>query len=206
MSNTIKSRYWAFVLYPESAPADWIDQLILTGLRFAVSPLHDKDLDPTGNPKKAHYHVMLCWDGPTTFNSAKRFTDSLFQPIPIPLVSPNGYYRYFIHKDNPDKYQYDEKDIKSYNGFDISVYFSSSDIQDAINLLSDLIIDSKITEYSVFCDIVRLQYPQLRNIAFSHTIHFNTLIRSVRHKSQSDKLEDLAKRFAELGGTTTPPQ
>ena len=189
MSKGGKARYWAFVGYPESLPSDWIDFLIFKGLSFAVSPLHDKDIDPDGNLKKPHYHILLCWNGPTTFQAASSITEYLNSPIPIALVSPKGYYRYFIHKDNPDKFQYDENEIRCFNGFDISEYFSSGDVQDAINMLSDLIIDSNISEYSVFCDIVRSTYPQYRNVAFSHTIHFNALIRSVRHR----------------GGTTTPP-
>ena len=54
--QNVKKRNWAFVVYPESAPEDWIEQLQKTGLQCAVSPLHDKDTDPTGEPKKAHYH------------------------------------------------------------------------------------------------------------------------------------------------------
>ena len=50
--ENLKKRNWTFVLYPESAPSDWIEQLKLSGLMCAVSPLHDKDVNPTGEPKK----------------------------------------------------------------------------------------------------------------------------------------------------------
>ena len=103
----IKKRNWGFVLYPESAPIDWIDNLKIKGITFAVSPLHDKDVNPTGESKKEHYHVILCFGSPTTFNNVKAITDELNQPIPIPLESVRGYYRYFTHKDNPEKYQYE---------------------------------------------------------------------------------------------------
>lgn len=46
MAKNIKKRNWAFVLYPESAPADWREQLQKTGLQCAISPLHDKDMNP----------------------------------------------------------------------------------------------------------------------------------------------------------------
>lgn len=62
----MKKRYWAFVLYPESAPENWKEILQQTGLSCCVSPLHDKDINPTGEPKKAHYHIILCYSGPTT--------------------------------------------------------------------------------------------------------------------------------------------
>ena len=57
-SKNVKKRNWAFVLYPESAPVDWRDLLQKTGLQCAVSPLHDRDLNPDGEPKKAHFHVL----------------------------------------------------------------------------------------------------------------------------------------------------
>ena len=117
--KNVKKRNWAFVLYPESAPEDWREQLQKTGLQVAISPLHDKDLDPNGEPKKPHYHVIIIYSGPTTFSVVSALTASLNQPIPIPLESVRGNYRYFTHKDNPDKYQYDEKDITVLNGFNI---------------------------------------------------------------------------------------
>ena len=74
-----KKRYWAFVLYPESAPDNWRDFLQQTGLQVAISPLHDKDIDPTGLPKKSHYHIILCYDGPTTFNNVKSNITETYQ-------------------------------------------------------------------------------------------------------------------------------
>ena len=59
-NNAIKKRNWAFVLYIESAPSNWLDILIKSGLSFAVSPYHDKDINPDGEVKKAHYHIILC--------------------------------------------------------------------------------------------------------------------------------------------------
>ena len=41
----MKSRYWAFIVYPESCKENWENELEETGLQFAVSPLHDKDID-----------------------------------------------------------------------------------------------------------------------------------------------------------------
>ena len=71
MAKNIKKRNWAFVLYPESAPADWREQLQKTGLQCAISPLHDKDMNPDNTPKKPHYHVILTYSGPTSYNVVK---------------------------------------------------------------------------------------------------------------------------------------
>ena len=40
-----KGRAWAFVMYPESMPSNYYELLEQTGLPFAISPLHDKDIE-----------------------------------------------------------------------------------------------------------------------------------------------------------------
>ena len=69
--KNFKKRNWAFVVYPESAPSDWIEQLQLSGAQFAISPLHDKDLNATGEPKKAHWHVIVVYGSPTTESNVR---------------------------------------------------------------------------------------------------------------------------------------
>ena len=106
-----KGRAWAFVMYPESMPDNYFELLEQTGLPFAISPLHDKDLDPTGQPKKPHYHVMCYYDNTTTKKNVKEnVCDLVNGTIPIKLESMRGMYRYHLHLDNPDKYQYDDRD------------------------------------------------------------------------------------------------
>lgn len=181
----MKKRYWAFVLYPESAPDNWRDILQQTGLSCAVSPLHDKDINPTGEVKKSHYHIILCYSGPTTFNTVKKITESLNQPIPIALEQVRGYFRYLTHKDNPEKAQYNEKDITTINDFDIDNYndLSVSQIKSIMIEIQKLCRDNLITEY---CDLLDLLLENdllsYLDVAMNHTILFNTYICSLRNK------------------------
>lgn len=181
-----KKRYWAFVLYPESAPQNWQDILQQTGLQVAISPLHDKDINPTGEHKKEHYHIILCYDGPTTFNNVKtNITDPLGQPIPIALEQVRGYFRYLTHKDNPEKYQYNEKDIITLNDFDIDNYndLTKSQINAILIELQKMIIDYKITEYCDLLDVLlSLEKYSYLDVAMNHTILFNSYIASKRNK------------------------
>ena len=186
-----KKRYWAFVLYPESAPENWKDLLQQTGLSIAVSPLHDKDIDPTGLPKKPHYHIILCYDGPTTYNNVKtNITDPLNQPIPIPLEQVRGYFRYLTHKDNPDKFQYNEKDITIINDFDIDNYneLTKSQVNAILIELQKLINEFSIFEY---CDLLDLLFAKelfsYLDVAYRHTILLNTYITSKRNKIKDFK-------------------
>jgi plasmid replication protein len=113
--DDLKGRHFAYVVYPESAPTDWIEQMQNTGLAFVISPLHDKDTNPDNTPKKPHYHMIVSWGNTTTYKSAKGLCDMLNCPIPQMLRNCTGMYRYLTHKDNPEKYQYTEIP-KTYNG------------------------------------------------------------------------------------------
>lgn len=184
----MKKRYWAFVLYPESAPENWREILQQTGLSICVSPLHDKDTNPTGEPKKAHYHIILCYSGPTTFKCVKAITDSLNQPIPIALEQVRGYFRYLTHKDNPEKYQYNEKDITTINDFDIDNYndLSVSQIKTIMIDIQKIIRDNDILEYCDLLDfLLDSELFSYLDVAQNHTILFNTYITSLRNKKKT---------------------
>lgn len=185
-SRNIKKRNWAFVLYPESAPEDWREQLQQTGLPCVVSPLHDKDLDPTGQPKKPHYHVILVYSGPTAYSVVSALTSSLNQPIPKALESVKGYYRYLTHKDNPDKAQYSELEITTINGFDISDFaeLTRSEVNDIIRRTQQLCRDMDIVEYSDLLDyLLDNENFAEHDVVASHTLLFNSYLRSRRFKS-----------------------
>lgn len=184
-----KKRHWAFILYPESAPKNWLELLQQTGLLVAISPLHDKDLDPNNEVKKAHYHIILSYSGPTTYNVVKRLTDSLNQPIPIALEQVRGYYRYFTHKDNPDKFQYDEKDILHLNGFSMRDFIELSK-SEVIALKRDLqliIKTNMILEYADLLDfLLDNDFTSHWEVASNNTFLFNTYITSFRNKLKKE--------------------
>lgn len=185
MAKIIKKRAWAFVLYPESAPNDWKDKLKKSGLKVAISPYHDKDIDPDGKIKKPHYHIILVYDGPTTYNNVKNFTDSLNQPIPQPVEQIRGYYRYFTHKDNPDKYQYLDSEIETLGGFNISdfVEMTKSEVLAIKRDLLHLIEDKNFVEYSDFLFWIEGNgLDEQFDVATSNTILFNNYLKSRKYK------------------------
>jgi hypothetical protein len=184
MAETVKKRNWTFVLYPESAPKDWLEILKLSGLMSAISPLHDKDLNPTGEPKKAHYHILLVYSGPTTYNAVAKFTASLNATIPQPLESVRGMYRYFSHKDNPEKYQYSEAEIVTVNGFNIAdlVELTRSEVNELKMQILAIVRDVGITEYASLIDfLVDNGMSAEYDVAVNNTLFFNTYITSRRH-------------------------
>lgn len=188
ITQNTKKRNWAFVAYPESAPADLFDQLQQTGLPIAVSPLHDRDLEADGvTPKKPHWHVILAYSGPQTYKAVKTLTDRFNAPAPIPLDAIRGYYRYFTHKDNPEKAQYSEEGITLLNGFSILDWVELtrgevSKIKDALRLL---IKDLNLVEYADFVDhVADHRTPEEFEVACNNTYFFDKYLTSRRNQVQ----------------------
>ena len=145
-----RSRTWAFIVYPESLPDNWLEIARDLHTPGAISPLHDKDVNPTGEKKKPHYHILLKFANKKSLdqliNIAQSFNSNVF---PQPVDNFDGYLRYLIHIDNPEKYQYEPKDIIPLCGLDIETYFAptKSAAAEISREIYEFILDhDKITE------------------------------------------------------------
>lgn len=189
MAKIQKGRIWASVGYPESLPTDWLEKLRETGLTIAISPLHDKDVNPDGEVKKEHYHIIFSYEGPTTYNNVKELCDCFNMTIPIKLESLRGMYRYHLHLDNPEKFQYDDRDRILLNGFDTNSVneLTKTEVNKLKKELISFINNNDILEYS---DLITIlldnDQSQLLDVATSHTILFNTFITSKRNKIEKE--------------------
>ena len=134
-------RNFATVVYPESAPEDWQEILSQQFVPCFISPLHDKDLNPTGEPKKPHYHVIVMYEGKKSLDQAKDLFD-MFGGVGCEVIqSIRGYARYLCHLDNPEKAQYLPDEVRSLCGADYSA---------TIGLVTDKY--KAIDEIMDFCD------------------------------------------------------
>ena len=116
--GTGRTRNYATVVYPESAPENWQQLVTDAKIPMFISPLHDRDLNPTGEPKKPHYHVMVMYDNVKTKEQAEMFFKS-FGGVGCEVInSIRGYARYLTHADNPEKAQYSIEDVISLGGAD----------------------------------------------------------------------------------------
>lgn len=188
VEKNVKKRNWAFVLYPESAPKDWREQLQKSGLQCAISPLHDRDINPTGEPKKPHYHVILVYGNPTTYNNVMGFTNGrLGQTIPQALEQVEGYYRYLTHQDNPEKAQYNKSDIQTLNGFDIRdfVELTKSEVVRIKREIQAFIRDNQIYEYADLMDLLMDAGEGMADhyeVAANNTVFFDRYLSSRRFR------------------------
>lgn len=143
-----KSRYFTFLLYPESIPGDWEMKLESLGVPIAVSPLHDKDKSTVEGQKykKAHYHVIYVAKNPVTADSVRwkikqTLGEKSLAKVQIIVQSMESMYLYLTHESKDavakNKHKYSKKDIKFINNFDIDRYITL-DVEDKDEMLNDI--------------------------------------------------------------------
>lgn len=161
MEKDERVRLWATVVYPESAPDNWLTILRDLMIPCYVSPLHDKDFNADKTPKKAHYHVMLVFEGKKSRAQIEEIVKQFGGVGQENVKSKRGYARYLCHLDNPEKAQYSPDDVLSYGGLDYE-----SDIGMVINKykviseMIDFVSANNIFYYSDLCDYARINEPQ----------------------------------------------
>lgn len=150
-SGAGRTRNFATTIWPDSihTPADWQDILSEQHIPVMISPLHDKDINPDGEPKKAHYHVMICFEGVKTPEQAKAVFD-LVGGVGLEVVqSLRGYARYLCHMDNPEKYQYDTAEVRCLSGADFATAVSLvTDKYKAVREMIEYCKDNNVISFS----------------------------------------------------------
>ena len=186
--KTIKGRDWTFLVYPESAPANWREILDETHIRWVESPLHDKDINPDGEFKKSHFHILLSADGPITEQAVMKIIEPLNGPIPKKVGSAKGLVRYMAHLANPEKYQYPVSEIIGHNGADVASYFELT-MTNKIVMMKDIvkfIYEEEIDNYADFLMLCIEKSDDWFNIAVNHnTLAINKLIDAMWHKKRN---------------------
>lgn len=144
-----KSRNWTAILYQENMAENWKDSISgVLQLPFCYVEHFPDD------GRKAHVHIMISWDGPTTYKNALSVFKELDPTISIckRVISVPFLYKYFIH-DTDDcrrkgKELIDESLRVSGNGFEVS---DSSDSSKRKMAVLDFIFD-KVGNGIVFSD------------------------------------------------------
>jgi len=147
--NNKRTRNFATVVYPDSAPDNWQEILSEQFVPAFISPLHDKDLDPDGNIKKPHWHVFIMFDGVKTVEQAKELFAKI-SGVGMEIVqSARGYARYLCHMDNPEKFQYSANDVRCFCGADyMGTIGLVTDKYKAIGEMIDFCENNGILSYS----------------------------------------------------------
>lgn len=181
-----RTRIWSFIAYPDSVPENW--EQILTeqfNLQWARSPLHDSDLNADDTQKKPHWHVVLVFDGKKSYKQILSITQSINATNPQKVHNLQGLMRYFIHLDNPEKAQYDIKDIHAVGiNAELEILGQGDFNKKLKSEVFELIRSNDIREYCELIDFLQYDYEQHFEYATNHTILFSAYLKSRRHKAE----------------------
>ena len=164
-------------------------------IKIAISPLHDKDITPTGDFKKPHYHGIYCAPGKKTFEGGKEIILNLFGKSvnTVFVCDDNGAAaRYFFHLDSPKKYPYpirpcsdkDPEGYREFGGADVSeMIHQLSDLKKYDIEILDLINQYDIRYYDDLCEYVNYVNSEWKSAIENRTIHWTAFL-----KARNDKL------------------
>ena len=183
----VRQRAWATVVYPESAPDDWLQILGEQCVPCFVSPLHDQDENPDGSLKKKHWHVLFTFDGKKSREQIAEITDLIGGVGQEKVKSTRGYARYLCHLDNPEKHQYEPSEVKQFGGADYySLIGVAVDKYQAIGEMIDFCTENGITEY---CDLLeharKNEFGWFRILCDNGTVVMREYLKSVWFKTQA---------------------
>lgn len=175
-----RTRNFTTIVYPESAPENWISVLEGMFIPALISPLHDSDVNPTGEQKKAHYHVVLMFDSVKRIEQVKSVI-SEFGGVGCEKVnSLRGVARYLCHFDNPEKHRYDERDVIALCGVDYRALTElASDIDEAAEELLDYCEVNQITSFAKIRRIVRNSKPEWAQALRTRSIYISMVLKSM---------------------------
>lgn len=185
-SKPSRTRNWALILYPDSAPENWQDIIDSWHISWACSPLHDKDINPDSEEdKKAHWHIALCFDGVKSRQQIEELVKPLNCPKPQEMNSLVGTIRYFIHKDHPHKYQYPIEDIRAFGNIDIyELLKPSKSLQTSfLKQIIEIINEKDFYEYQDVWDYLSSEEPDLFETFIDRDRQVSKYLNSRRYKN-----------------------
>lgn len=187
-SSGRRSRNFATVVYPDSAPDGWQEILSQQFVPAFISPLHDKDLNPTGEPKKPHYHVVLMFDSLKAKDQAQDIISKINGVGCEVVQSIRGYARYLCHLDNPEKAQYKQEDVRSLCGADYpNVIGLVTDKYKAIGEMIDFCEDNGIYSYSELLKYCRMErFDWFRVLCDNGTVVMKEYLKSKSWTERAD--------------------
>ena len=194
MAKDTRCRCWTFVVYPDSAPENWRDLLDDQHIEWVESPLHDRDLNATGELKKAHWHVLLLFPNVKAYDQIMELISPLRCTVCQKVQSAKGLVRYMAHLDNPEKVQYDRSLIVGHGGVDVAELLKPTASARYVLLreISEFILDHDVYEFEdlwFFAMNNRFDdwFPLLCD---SSTIALSALLKSRRYKRYERGLEN----------------
>lgn len=135
-----RSRNWATIIYPDSAPENFRDIISELMIEALLSPLHTDQDEEKQLEKKPHYHLEIKF---STMKSKDQTLEivSKFGGVGAEAVNDfRAYARYLCHLDQPNKKQYDPKEVRSFGSLDyLEIIEASADKYKIVGEIMDYI-------------------------------------------------------------------
>lgn len=148
-------RNFATIIYPDNlnTPSNWIEIIENWHVNAFLSPLHDKDVNPEENePKKPHFHFMVCFDSLKSCDQVKLLFDQIGGVGFEIIQNCRNYARYLCHLDNPEKFQYSPQNVRVFGCDDyLSIIGLPSDKYRMIDEMLQFCYENGIF---YFCDLL----------------------------------------------------
>lgn len=176
-----RTRNFATVVYPESAPESWLETLDGLHVPAFVSPLHDKDVNPDGSPKKQHWHVLIMFASVKTREQAQAVIDAIGGVGCESVSTVRGYARYLVHADNPEKAQYDKSQVRAFSGadYDAITHLPTDDVK-MVREMMEYIRVNHITSFAQFADVCAVEHEEwFRALVTKSTYFIKEYIKSL---------------------------
>ncbi|WHI59337.1 replication protein [Mammaliicoccus lentus] len=187
-----RSNKWAFLIYEESAPSNYLEILESIHVPFVLSPWHNKDINSTtGEIKKSHKHGALFFESLKSYSQVSELiSGKLNGPTHVEIVmSPKGMFDYFIHAENPNKSPYSIDDIEYGAGFEIDKFLFEQNPENFMNEVIDIIELNDFTEFQDLVKYAREHNYLLLGLIIDRTYFFTRYLDSRRHNPENKKEE-----------------
>lgn len=179
-----KARYFASILYPESARRyDLINRIRNKGMKAFISPLHTPDPVPEEQEEpvegelpihilKPHYHVLFVFDGPRRIEYMTEQCKKWKLANPQIVTSYHSYARYLCHLDDPDKQQWKNfDDVTEIGGIKYSLAIQlRADKDQSLYEILHIVEDNCILDYKVLIDYCMEERPDLFRVLMSSSV------------------------------------
>lgn len=217
-----KKAAYTFLFYPDLADVEvLIWALNAMGWNYRISPLHDKDVTETGEPKKPHYHVIVGFsENAPEYKKFKAAIEGISPCCSVPPINKCivkdliGAVQYHQHENDLDKAQYCVDDAVESESWYAESYMTKEQKADAKRIARQrgkqdradclafcmdwLSTPGNPCELSSLLDYVRKERPDLFLLAIENSYVLKSYADSKRHCERDDEVKELRAKCDEL--------
>lgn len=181
-------RNWMFVVWKDSCPDDFEKRLDALHVPCCYI-LHDQDKMDDGTLKKPHWQGLIMLDGPMPYNKVLEMMKGVAEDginTVEPCISKYGSLLYLIHANNPEKHEYEAKEVKSINGADYFHDILAADDPMKYDMDIKIFIDkNNITQYYDLSRIATFFYPEWQRTIDTQALRWTKYLISKEDKQNN---------------------